>query len=67
MMVERTLPKSASGRALPQVLTTWVCRDAHSVSFTSWAAYFLAACLWFLRVEPHSEENYFKQLRNCPR
>jgi uncharacterized protein with PQ loop repeat len=31
---------------VPQVLTIWVGRDAHSVSLTSWAAYFLAA--WFV-------------------
>ncbi len=33
---------------VPQVLTIWVGRDAHSVSLTSWAAYLLAACLWFV-------------------
>src|SRR5260370_10759975 len=33
---------------VPQVLTIWVGRDAHSVSLTSWAAYLLAASLWFV-------------------
>ncbi len=33
---------------VPQVLTIWVGRDAHNVSLTSWAAYLLAASLWFV-------------------
>ena len=33
---------------VPQVLTIWVGRDAHNVSIVSWAAYLLAACLWFV-------------------
>ncbi len=33
---------------LPQVFTIWVGRDAHNVSLLSWAAYLLAACLWFV-------------------
>jgi uncharacterized protein with PQ loop repeat len=33
---------------VPQVLTIWIGRDAHNVSIASWAAYLLAACLWFV-------------------
>jgi uncharacterized protein with PQ loop repeat len=33
---------------VPQVFTIWVGRNAHSVSFASWAAYLLSACLWFV-------------------
>jgi uncharacterized protein with PQ loop repeat len=33
---------------VPQVLAIWVGRDARNVSLISWAAYLLAACLWFV-------------------
>ncbi len=31
---------------VPQVLAIWVGRDAHGVSFASWAAYLVSAFLW---------------------
>ena len=33
---------------VPQVYTIWVGHDAGGVSALSWAAYLLAACLWFV-------------------
>jgi uncharacterized protein with PQ loop repeat len=33
---------------VPQVWTLWVGHDARGVSGLSWAAYLLAACLWFV-------------------
>lgn len=33
---------------VPQVLTIWVGRNAAGVSLVSWAAYLVAACLWFV-------------------
>jgi uncharacterized protein with PQ loop repeat len=33
---------------VPQVYTIWVGHDAGGVSGVSWAAYLLAACLWFV-------------------
>jgi uncharacterized protein with PQ loop repeat len=32
---------------VPQVVAIWARRDAHNVSLVSWAAYLVAACLWF--------------------
>jgi uncharacterized protein with PQ loop repeat len=44
---------------LPQVVTIWVRRDAGNVSLTSWAAYLLAACLWFVYgVRKHDKTIY---------
>jgi uncharacterized protein with PQ loop repeat len=33
---------------VPQVLTIWIGHNAGGVSLVSWAAYFVAACLWFV-------------------
>lgn len=33
---------------VPQIWTIWVRHDATGVSLLSWAAYLLAACLWFV-------------------
>jgi uncharacterized protein with PQ loop repeat len=33
---------------VPQVWTIWVGHDAGGVSALSWAAYLIAACLWFV-------------------
>ena len=49
--VERVLPYLSAVTmvmTLPQIWTIWVRHDATGVSLLSWAAYLLAACLWFV-------------------
>jgi len=33
---------------IPQVLIIWVSHNASAVSLTSWSAYLVSACLWFV-------------------